>query len=95
MARDKISMAMAIPPGMNAAYGFLAACKALGYDRDEDIELEEAGVLFAVALVGMKERVLRESSVDEVIDALRAAGRSLAGIFHAHGRETGVLNDAA
>ena len=40
MARDKISMAMAIPPGMNAAYGFLAACKALGYDRDEDIELE-------------------------------------------------------
>ena len=40
MARDRISIAMAIPPGMTAAYGYLAACKALRFDHDEDIELE-------------------------------------------------------
>ena len=40
MADDKISIAMAVPPGITAAYAYLAACKAFGFDRDEGIDLE-------------------------------------------------------
>ena len=36
--REKVTIGIAVPPGMTAANGYFAAAAALGYDRDEGLE---------------------------------------------------------
>jgi NitT/TauT family transport system substrate-binding protein len=38
MGREKVTIGIAVPPGMTAANGYFAAASALGYDRDEGLE---------------------------------------------------------
>ena len=40
MARDKVVIGMALPPGMTAAYAYFSAASALGYDREVDVEFD-------------------------------------------------------
>ncbi|MBM3508594.1 MAG: hypothetical protein FJX61_00450 [Alphaproteobacteria bacterium] len=40
MARDKVTIGMAVPGGMTAAYAYLSAASALGYDREVGVEFD-------------------------------------------------------
>ncbi len=40
MAREKVTIGVATPPGMTAANGYFSAAAALGYDREEGLEFD-------------------------------------------------------